>query len=298
MDASRDEMIPMRPEHFDSAAYRDLLTRFLQEDRSEADLTTQATVDERRMAAGRLVAKAHLVLAGLDVALEVFRLLDPAISVSVAHGDGAALKPGDEPAVVRGKARALLCGERVALNILQRLTGVATITRQYAEAVRGTGAQILDTRKTTPGLRDLEKYAVTVGGGKNHRRDLSDAILIKDNHVRLAGGVRPAVLAACARRGSARFVEVEVTSLAELEEALSVAPDAILLDNMTPEAVRNAVGMARKQRPEVILEASGGIHLGNIRDYAEAGVDWISIGALTHSAPAADLSLEIEPWEG
>ncbi len=287
----------MLPEPLDPAPYRDLLTRFLDEDRSGADLTTQAIVEEHRRALGRVVAKAHLALAGLEVALEVFRLLDPALSVTVAQGDGAALKPGDQPAVIRGKARALLSGERVALNILQRLTGVATLTRQYVEAVKGTAAQILDTRKTTPGLRDLEKYAVTVGGGKNHRRDLSDAILIKDNHVRLAGGVRPALLAACAQRGSARFVEVEVTSLPELEEALSATPDAILLDNMTPEAVREAVNLARRQSPKVILEASGGIHLGNIRKYAEAGVDWISIGALTHSAPAADLSLEIEPCD-
>ena len=284
-------------EPLDPAPYHDLLARFLQEDRSEADLTTLATVQEQRRALGRFVAKAHLVLAGLEVALEVFRLLDPELSVTVTHGDGEVLEPGDQPAVIRGRARAMLSGERVALNLLQRLTGVATVTRQHVEAVKGTAAQILDTRKTTPGLRDLEKYAVRVGGGKNHRRDLSDAILIKDNHVRLAGGVRPAVLAACAQRGSARFVEVEVTNLPELEEALSATPEAILLDNMTPAMVREAVVSTRLKNRQVILEASGGINLQNIRAYAEAGVDWISIGALTHSAPAADLSLEIEPWD-
>lgn len=285
----------MKRELLDVTSCHDLLNHFLQEDRSAADLTTQATVGADRSALGRFVAKAPLVLAGLEVTLEVFRLLDPAMSAGIKHSDGAALQPGDEPAVLRGKARAMLSGERVALNILQRLTGVATLTRQYVETVRGTGAQILDTRKTTPGLRDLEKYAVTVGGGKNHRRDLSDAILVKDNHIRLAGSVTAAVRAARARRGEARFLEVEVTTMAELEEALSASPDVILLDNMTPGAVRAAVTMTRQRGAKVLLEASGCINLSNARSYAEAGVDWISVGALTHSAPAADVSLEIEP---
>ena len=189
----------------------------------------------------------------------------------------------------------------MALNLLQRLSGVATLTRRFVHAVDGTGAEILDTRKTTPGLRSLEKYAVRVGGGRNHRKDLGEAILIKDNHIRLAGGVSAALLGAEAAKGRAAsppsWIEVEVTNLDELSEALAHNPDVVLLDNMSSSLVREAVERVRLHRsPQGIrTEASGGITLANVREFAEAGVDWISIGALTHSAPAVDISFEIEP---
>lgn len=275
--------------------HHDLLRRFLNEDLGAGDATTAATVGPDRQALGRFVAKSPLVLAGLDIAFEVFRLLDASFRLEARHRDGERLKPGSEFAVVRGPARAMLSGERLALNLLQRLSGIATLTRQYVETVAGAGARILDTRKTTPGLRAFEKYAVRAGGGWNHRLNLSDAILIKDNHIRMAGGIRQAVAGARAARSRARFVGVEVTTLEELREALAQRPDIILLDNMTPSQVRTAVATARARDKEVLLEASGGITLKNARQYAEAGVDWISTGALTHSAPAADISMEVEP---
>ncbi len=288
----RKSSLPCRTA-LDPADYRELIEHFLKEDLGVGDLTTEATVHEGQRALGRIVAKAPLVLAGCDVAVEVFRLLDSGVSVEAKCRDGDRLRPGDEPAIVAGRARALLSGERLALNILQRLAGIATLTRQFVDAVAGTAAKILDTRKTTPGLRSLEKYAVTVGGGYNHRRDLGDAILIKENHIRMAGGVKQALEAVKAQQSRARFVEIEVTTIEELDQALSRAPDVILLDNMTPGEVREAVQIVGHRK--IILEASGGITLLNARAYAEAGADWISVGALTHSAPAADLSLEIEP---
>jgi nicotinate-nucleotide pyrophosphorylase (carboxylating) len=201
------------------------------------------------------------------------------------------------PTRVDASARALLTGERVALNLLQRLSGVATLTRRFVRAIEGTQAEILDTRKTTPGLRALEKYAVRVGGGKNHRKDLGEAVLIKENHIRLAGGVAAALTAAQAAKGRAAWIEIEVTNLDELSAALVHHPDVILLDNMSPPLVCQAVGEVRKHSApkKIRTEASGGITLDNVRGFAEAGVDWISVGALTHSAPAVDLSFEIEP---
>jgi nicotinate-nucleotide pyrophosphorylase (carboxylating) len=205
---------------------------------------------------------------------------------------------------LRGTARALLTAERVALNLVQQLSGIATLTRTFVQAVAGTDAKILDTRKTTPGLRLLEKYAVRTGGGCNHRRDLSEAILIKDNHIRLAGGVGPACEAAQNVKSRARpparqpkWIEVEVTNLEELRAALVCGPDIVMLDNMSPTQVREAVTLVRAQdlSRKIRVEASGGITLQNVREYAEAGADWISVGALTHSAPAVDLSFEIEP---
>lgn len=279
---------------FDVASHRRLLEQFLVEDLGADDITTVAIVQQDKQAKGRFVAKAPMVLAGLNLAFEVFRLLDQNLSCGTPWRDGDFLKAGDIPATVRGRARALLSGERVALNLLQRLCGVATLTREYVDAVAGAQVKILDTRKTTPGLRTFEKYAVTVGGGHNHRSSLNDAVLIKENHIRLAGGIRPAIAAARAARSKARFLEVEVTTIEELREALDEKPDIILLDNMTPEGVREAVIVARSRNREILLEASGGITLENVRLYAEAGVDWISVGALTHSAPAVDLSLEIE----
>ncbi|MGB6429644.1 MAG: carboxylating nicotinate-nucleotide diphosphorylase [Candidatus Acidiferrales bacterium] len=279
-------------------ALRDLLRRFLDEDIGQGDWTTEAIVRPDQRAAGEFLAKSPLVLAGIDFAMETFRLLDPKIEHEILSHDGDRVPAGQTIARIRGRAQALLSAERVALNLTQRLSGIATLTRAYVDAVAGTGAAILDTRKTTPGLRALEKYAVRAGGGTNHRVRLDDAILIKENHARLAGGVGPAVRAAqAARRGDARWLEVEVDSIAELDEALAECPDAILVDNFTPEIARAAIARARKADPEhrIAIEASGGITLVNVRQFAEAGVDRISVGALTHSAPAADISLEIEP---
>lgn len=277
-------------------ALRDLLRRFLDEDIGQGDRTTEAVVLPEQRAAGEFVAKSPLVLAGLDFAIDTFRLLDPNLTHEILCSDGDRVSPGQTIAWIRGRAQSLLSAERVALNLLQRLSGVATLTRAYVDAVVGTGAAILDTRKTTPGLRALEKYAVRAGGGTNHRLGLDDAILIKENHVRLAGGVVPAIRAAQANRGAVRWIEVEVDTLAELDEALPERPDAILLDNFTPDLARQAVARAHARDPErrIAIEASGGITLANVREFAEAGVDRISVGALTHSAPAADISLEIE----
>jgi nicotinate-nucleotide pyrophosphorylase (carboxylating) len=244
-----------------------------------------------------VIAKSPLVLAGIDLFIAVFRLLDSTTEAEILMHDGEELTLGQVPARVSASAHALLTGERVALNLLQRLSGVATMTRRFVKAVAGTGAQIVDTRKTTPGLRELEKYAVRVGGGHNHRKDLGEAVLIKENHIRLAGSVAAALEAAQAARGHAKWIEIEVTNLEELRAALAHAPDIILLDNMSPQLVREAVSEVRLKDPgrKIRAEASGGISLGNVREFAEAGVDWISVGALTHSAPAMDLSFEIEP---
>jgi nicotinate-nucleotide pyrophosphorylase (carboxylating) len=233
----------------------------------------------------------------------------------VGRKDGEEIHPGESPVEVRALARTLLTGERVALNLLQRLSGVATLTRRFVREVEGTGAQILDTRKTTPGLRALEKYAVRVGGGRNHRKDLAEAVLIKENHIRMAGGVAVALRAAKPAHGHVAWTEIEVTNLDELRDALVHRPDVhrpdvILLDNMQPaeahqavEQVRRAEGARRELAHEIshdsakkiYIEASGGITLANVRSFAETGVDWISVGALTHSAAAVDLSFEIEP---
>ena len=281
----------------DPSGYRAMLRAFLTEDLGGGDITTEATVPAPQEAQGELLAKAPLVLAGTALFVEVFRLLDANTQVDILRRDGEQLSPGDIPVRLRASARALLTGERVALNLLQRLSGVATFTRQFVQAVAGTGAQILDTRKTTPGLRALEKYAVRVGGGKSHRKDLSEAVLIKENHIRLAGGVAAALIAARAAKNRAAWIEIEVTNLEELREALESPPDVVLLDNMAPPKFREAVKEVRAHAHgnRIHIEASGGVHLSNVRDFAEAGADWISIGALTHSAPAVDLSFEIEP---
>jgi nicotinate-nucleotide pyrophosphorylase (carboxylating) len=261
------------------------------------DLTTDATVPLLQRARGEVIVKAPLVLAGIELFAQVFLLLDQAARVDFLSQDGDELTPGKIPARIDASARALLTGERVALNLLQRLSGVATLTRRFVRAIEGTEAQILDTRKTTPGLRALEKYAVRVGGGKNHRRDLAEAVLIKENHIRLAGGVSQALESVRAAGTRAAWIEIEVTSLEELRVALAHNPDVIMLDNMSPALVREAVNEVRKHPAlnRIRTEASGGISLANVREFAEAGVDWISVGALTHSAPAVDISFEIEP---
>jgi len=281
--------------HFSHLALQELVPRLLAEDVGYGDITTLALVPPQAQGHGRFLAKEALVLAGLEVAFTVFRTVDSTIRPDCALQDGVPLSPGSVIAEIHGPARALLTAERVALNLLQRLSGVATATRRYVEAVRHTRARIIDTRKTTPGLRLLEKYAVQVGGGHNHRFGLGDGVLIKDNHIAIAGGIPTAVSLARQAVSHLQKIEVEVEDFTQLHEALAAGADAILLDNMTPEQTREAVHLVR-QTPggeQILLESSGGITLPTVRLYAEAGVDLISVGALTHSAPAVDISLEM-----
>ena len=270
--------------------YRDLVRRALAEDIGRGDITTAGTIDGGRRARAIVLAKSRCVIAGLDVALEAFRQLDPAIEVTVHHQDGSLCEPGTTVAEVRGRAGALLTAERTALNFMQRLSGVATQTRQFVDAAGGR-IVVLDTRKTTPLMRALEKYAVRAGGGTNHRFGLDDGILIKDNHVRLAGGVAKAVQR---MRDANRNlpVEVEAQSLCEVDAALEAGADIVLLDNLTTSDIIEAVARCRgKARTEV----SGGVTLARMPELAGTGADYVSVGALTHSVPAADLSFEIEP---
>jgi len=271
---------------------RALAEAALKEDLGSGDLTTRLTVPEGQKARGTFITKQVLVVAGLPVAAEVFSVLEPSVAWELMVEEGTEVRPGTRLAVVSGAAAALLAGERVALNFLQRLSGIATLTRRLKAALAGLQADVLDTRKTTPGLRSLEKYAVRVGGGRNHRLRLDDGILIKNNHLRLAGGIRVAVESAQRQRPPGMRIEVEVANLTELDEALAAGADALLLDNMTPAKVRECV---RRAAGRVQLEVSGGISAANIRAYAETGVDAVSVGALTHSAPAADIHFLIEP---
>jgi nicotinate-nucleotide pyrophosphorylase (carboxylating) len=261
----------------------------LAEDVGDGDLTTEGVVPAEARCRALLLVKEPGVLCGVTAAAHVFRTLDPAVGVEPLIEEGARLREPAAVARLEGPARAILTGERTALNLLGRLSGIATLTSRYVGAVAGTRAKILDTRKTTPGLRALERYAVRCGGGVNHRFGLHDAILLKENHLRIAGGIRAATAALGDRNGT--LVEVEAETLAEVEEALDAGVGRILLDNMTVEEVARAVGLAAGRVP---LEASGGITLENVRAYAETGVDFISIGALTHTARSLDVSLEVE----
>lgn len=279
----------------DSGGIMAAIGEFLAEDIGRGDITTHATVGRETRAQGRFLAKENLVLCGLEVAEGVFVHLDPEIpEIETNHSDGDEIEDGTVFATLKGYADVLLTGERVALNIIQRMSGIATLTRQYVRAVEGTNAAIVDTRKTTPGLRLLEKYAVTVGGGKNHRMGLDDGVLIKDNHISLAGGVKEAVAAAKRTAGHLHKIEVEVTNWAQLREALNAGADIIMLDNQLPEEAAKLVQMARDINPSVVIEASGGMELDRVRFYAEAGVDLISVGRLTHSARAVDISFKIQ----
>ncbi|MBI3944766.1 MAG: carboxylating nicotinate-nucleotide diphosphorylase [Armatimonadetes bacterium] len=262
----------------------------LAEDIRSGDITTEATVPAGLTAEAEIIAKQAGILAGLDVAALAFALLDGEILFRCEARDGDAILPGQRVAFLSGRARSILTGERVALNFLQRLSGIATRTRRFVHQVAGTRATIVDTRKTTPGLRLLEKYAVRVGGGQNHRYALDDAILIKDNHIAAAGGIAEAVRRARARGGHTTVIEVETQSREQVEEALAAGAGIIMLDNMTPAAMRDAVALIAGR---AVVEASGGINEDTVRAVAEAGVDLISVGALTHSVAALDLSLEI-----
>jgi nicotinate-nucleotide pyrophosphorylase (carboxylating) len=281
-----------------------ILENALQEDRATRDATTYACIDPNQRASATILAKQDCVLSGVSCIhriLDVFATLDGTVTSHpevISHTeifDGVRLRKGQSIAVIVHNARVVLSCERVILNIMQRMSGIATLTRRYVDAVAGTGTVILDTRKTAPGLRVLDKYAVSCGGGINHRLDLSDGVLIKNNHIALAGGAVAALERALHNRRGSQIVEIEVRSLDELEAVLEHGAEAVLLDNMSPEHVRQAVERVRQLGRDVPLEASGGITLENVRTYAETGVNFISVGALTHSVQAVDLSMRIAP---
>lgn len=270
-----------------------LIDLALEEDRGAGDWTTRWTVPARTRVHGRITAKADGVIAGIGVMAAVFLRLDPRVDVDVVSGDGIRVKKGDVVCTMRGPGRTILTGERVALNFLQRLSGIATMTRRFVDAIDGTGAKILDTRKTTPGWRTLEKAAVVAGGGTNHRAGLYDMILIKDNHISIAGGLREAIARINDQNTKNIPVTVEVHSLEDLDAALEVGATRLLLDNFDLPTLEAAVKRARKAKVRPLLEASGNMTLDRVRPVANTGVDFISVGALTHSAPALDLSLLI-----
>jgi nicotinate-nucleotide pyrophosphorylase (carboxylating) len=272
------------------ADYRDIVARALAEDVRDGDITTDATVPPALMARGVFLVKADCVLAGLEVAFETFRQVEPGVRCVANKTDGEACHAGETIAVITGTARALLVGERTALNFLQRLSGIASRARRFVDAAGGR-IIILDTRKTTPTLRALEKYAVRAGGASNHRVGLFDAILIKDNHIRVAGGVAAAVAAARSHRPGLP-VEIEAETLTQVDQALAAGAETILVDNMPTNRIRVAVAKARGRAK---IEISGGVTLERIPELATTGADFVSVGALTHSAPAIDISFEIEP---
>jgi nicotinate-nucleotide pyrophosphorylase (carboxylating) len=279
-----------------------ILEHALLEDKATSDATSRACIDAQQRATATILAKQDCILAGVGVIariLEIYERLDrnaighPEV---ISHGeifDGVRMNRGQTIAVVRHNARVLLSCERVILNVLQRLSGIATFTRKFVDAVQGTNARILDTRKTVPGFRVLDKYAVRCGGGHNHRLDLSDGILIKNNHIAIAGGVAAALKKALENRRGEQPLEIEVRNLAELEEALANGAEAVLLDNMTVENARAAVARIRTHTRRIPIEISGGVKLENVRAYAETGTDYISVGSLTHSPQAADLSMRM-----
>ena len=268
-----------------------ILENALMEDIHTGDITTLAVMPGRRDVRAIMKAKEPLVLAGIDVAARVFSLLDPTIHFTPSHADGDAVESGSIIARISGDAAFLLQGERVALNLLQRLCGIATSTSHYVKAVAGTGTRIVDTRKTTPGLRMLEKYAVRVGGGINHRTGLYDGVLIKENHITASGGITAAITRARGYIPHTMKIEVETESIVEVEEALTAGADIIMLDNMDLATMRRAVSIIAGR---AIVEASGGVNLDTVRAIAETGVDIISVGAITHSARAMDISMLIE----
>jgi nicotinate-nucleotide pyrophosphorylase (carboxylating) len=287
--------VPQAPDE----AVLTLIRMALAEDVASGDRTTRWTVPDAARGRARIVAKAPLVVAGMRACRQVFTMVDPELSVTVEVGDGESAAPGDVVLRVEGALASILTAERTALNVLQRLSGVATLTRAFADAVQGTGTRVVDTRKTTPGWRLLEKEAVRAGGGHNHRMGLWDMVLIKENHVAAAGGIEAAVRAVRERNQEGLAVEVEVNDLDEFDEALGLGVDRILLDNMSLDDMREAVrrvGNCGEPRPE--LEASGNVTLDRIGEIAATGVDLVSVGALTHSAPAVDLSLLVEAVEG
>jgi nicotinate-nucleotide pyrophosphorylase (carboxylating) len=303
--------------NWDSAAILNLIRRAIEEDLGPGDATSLATIPASATARARIIARAPLVCAGLPMAERVFRELDPGMEIELLAKDGDIVEKRRDLLRCRGRARAILTGERTALNFLTHLSGIATLTQRFVERLAGTRAKIRDTRKTTPGLRLLEKYAVRMGGGTNHRAGLYDAILLKENHIALAGGVKAALdkahtyastqitpreMSAYEASGGPRQgstgnslpIQIEVRDEQELREALEAGAEAVLLDNMTPANAARCVALARSLRNDCVVEISGGITLENARAYAETGADFLSSGALTHSAPAANLSLLVD----
>lgn len=270
---------------------RQLIQAAIEEDVGRGDVTTEATIAEHVMSHARLIAKEEIILAGMDVFGKVYAAIDSTVDIKPSSKDGDLVSAGTVIAALEGRARSLLAGERVALNFLQRLSGIATLTRRYVDAVRGYAVEIIDTRKTTPGLRLLEKYAVRVGGGKNHRHDLGDGVLIKDNHIVAAGGIKQAVEMARRRSHHLLKIEVEVETLEQVEEALQAGVEVIMLDNMTPTMLAEGVKMIGRR---AVVEASGGVSLETVTAVARTGVDLISVGKLTHSAPSADIHVEFD----
>ena len=276
-------------------AVQRILDLALEEDVGRGDVTSAAVIDETQEAEAEIIARERAVICGLGVVEAVFTRFDWRTRVRTKVADGDPVQPGAVVASVRGPAAALLAGERTALNFLQHLSGIATVTQAFVAATEGAKLRVTDTRKTTPGLRALEKYAVRVGGGASHRSDLASGVLIKDNHIALVGSVREAVRRARTNAPHTLKIVIEVDNLNQLDEAIEAGAEGILLDNFQTRDIADAVRRVRERRPQTVIEASGGITLSNVREFAEAGVDWISIGALTHSAPAVDLSFEIEP---
>jgi nicotinate-nucleotide pyrophosphorylase (carboxylating) len=304
--------------NWDSEYVQRLVQTALEEDIGAGDATVLATIPARAIGKARILAREEMVCAGLPMAERVFRALDQEMRIELKVHDGERVAKGTVLVHLDGKARAILTGERTALNFLGRLSGIATVVHRFVERIEGTRARIRDTRKTTPGLRLLEKYAVKTGGGTNHRIGLYDAILLKENHVALAGGVRqaldqahsytalhakPSALTAYEEAVPSRAsdtvlpIQIEVRDEKELREALAAGAESVLLDNMTPEAAKNCVEIARELQPECVVEISGGITLENVRAYADTGADFLSSGTLTHSAPAANLSLLVDSIE-
>ncbi len=271
------------------------LIKALKEDIGHGDITTSLLIAEGHKSTAVLIARENFILAGIPFAEKIFKLIDSEIKFKADKKDRDAVKAGSVIARINGNTRCLLTAERVALNLLQRLSGIATLTHRFVEKVKGLPVKIIDTRKTTPGFRFFEKYAVRVGGGSNHRFGLFDGVLIKDNHIAVAGGIKKAIKLARAGAQHMLKVEVEVGNIRELEQALSAGADIIMLDNMSIKEMRKAVKIVRLKSPGTILEASGNITTENVRATAQTGVDLISIGALTHSATAVDISMEIMP---
>ena len=279
-----------------------ILEQALVEDKATSDVTTALTIDPSLRATATVIAKEECIVAGLGCIprfLDIFARLDTRNSGRyevVSHPeifDGVRARKGQAVAVIRHNARVILACERVMLNLMQRMSGIATLTRRYVDAVEETGARILDTRKTVPGLRVLDKYAVRCGGGENHRLDLSDGILIKNNHISLGGGIEKVLTRAKERRKAGQIIDIEGRNIPELDLALDFGAESLLLDNMTPKEVKKAIAVVQDRGLDIPIEASGGITLENVRKYALAGPDYISVGALTHSATAVDLSMRI-----
>ena len=279
---------PMRKSGFQKI--QEIVRIALEEDLGKGDITSELIIPEKQKGMGFIIAKEKGIITGLEVAKSVFKQVDPGLVFKPLVSDGDKMGPNQKVALIRGKAKSILAGERTALNFLQRLSGIATLTGEFVRRIRGTRAKILDTRKTTPGLRLLEKYAVKKGGGKNHRQGLYDMILIKDNHIQSAGSISLAIRKALRNKKGLK-IEVETKNLKEIKKALNFKIDRIMLDNFKPEDLKKAVKLIRSKNKNVEIEASGRVNLKNVRRIALSGVDYISVGALTHSAKALDLSL-------